>query len=161
MSPDQKTGIEMPAMPITRERPSHHEFRPYREREVDRLLLDLMAADKVVGFNIDRFDIPVLSSYTPHDLHRIRTLDMLGLIRGRLGFRVGLGHIAEANLGAGKTADGLQSLRWFREGRFDLIESYCRQDVEITAKLFFLGRQRGYLLYRDGEGRLLRVPVDW
>ena len=88
-------------------------------------------------------------------------LDMLGLIRGRLGFRVGLGHIAEANLGAGKTADGLQSLRWFREGRFDLIESYCRQDVEITAKLFFLGRQRGYLLYRDGEGRLLRVPVDW
>ena len=141
--------------------PSHHEFRTYREREVDRLLLDLMAADKVVGFNIDRFDIPVLSSYTPHDLHRIRTLDMLGLIRGRLGFRVGLGHIAEANLGAGKTADGLQSLRWFREGRFDLIESYCRQDVEITAKLFFLGRQRGYLLYRDGEGRLLRVPVDW
>src|SRR6185369_9566626 len=31
-------------------------FRTYREHEVHRLLLDLVMADRVVGFNIDRFD---------------------------------------------------------------------------------------------------------
>jgi DEAD/DEAH box helicase domain-containing protein len=43
----------------------------------------------------------------------------------------------------------------------DLIESYCRKDVELTAKIFFLGRVRGYLLYKDSLGRLMRFPVDW
>ena len=66
-----------------------------------------------------------------------------------------------SGLRAGKSADGLQSLAWFKEGRLDLIEEYCRLDVEVTARLFFLGRTRGYLLYRDYEERLARLPVSW
>ena len=49
-----------------------------------------------------------------------------------LGFRVSLGHLCEANLGEGKSGDGLQSLRWWKDGRIDLIEQYCRKDVELT-----------------------------
>jgi len=37
-------------------------FRTYYEADVDRLLLDLALADRVVGFNIDRFDLAVLSA---------------------------------------------------------------------------------------------------
>jgi len=136
-------------------------FRTYTERDVDKLLLDLIAADTVVGFNIDRFDVLVLTPYTSVDLGRIRTVDMLARIHALLGFRISLGHLAEVNLGEGKSADGLQSLQWYREGRLDLVEAYCRKDVEITARLFFLGRRQGYLLYKDSESRLMRVPVDW
>jgi hypothetical protein len=32
-------------------------YRTYFEADVDRLLLDLAFADRVVGFNIDRFDL--------------------------------------------------------------------------------------------------------
>src|SRR4029079_15000031 len=45
--------------------------RTYREHEVHRLLLDLVMADRVVGFNIDRFDLRVLAGYTDWSLSRI------------------------------------------------------------------------------------------
>ncbi len=137
------------------------EYRTYREADVHRLLLDLVMADCVIGFNIDRFDLAVLSGYTEWDLGRVRTLDLLSEIHRRLGFRLSLGHLAEVNLGESKAADGLQSLRWWKEGRVDLIEEYCRKDVEVTHRLFDLGRERGYLLYRDRDGRDVRVPVRW
>ena len=47
------------------------------------------------------------------------------------------------------------------EGRLDLIEQYCRKDVEMTRRLFELGHDQGYLLYRDHEERKVRVPVQW
>ena len=136
-------------------------FRTYYEADVDRLLLDLVMADRVVGFNIDRFDLAVLSGYSDRDLGRIRTLDLLGEIHRQLGFRLSLNHLSEVNLGEGKAGDGLQSLRWWKEGRIDLIEQYCRKDVEITRRIYELGRTQRFLLYRDHSDRRVRVPVQW
>jgi len=137
------------------------EYRAYRESEVDKLLLDLVTADRVVGFNIDRFDLQVLSGYTSRDLRKIRTFDMLSYIYGRLGFRLKLDSLSEATLGERKTADGLQALAWVKEGRFDLIEAYCRKDVEVTRGLHRFGKENRFLLYQDREGRKVRLPVDW
>ncbi|HZN54184.1 MAG TPA: hypothetical protein VFB67_02585, partial [Candidatus Polarisedimenticolaceae bacterium] len=136
-------------------------YRIYYEADVDRLLLDLALAGRVVGFNIDRFDLAVLSAYTDRDLGRIRTLDLLGAIHRRVGFRVSLNHLAEVNLGESKAGDGLQSLRWWKEGRIDLIEQYCRKDVDVTRRLWELGRSRRFLLHRDKAGRTLRLPTEW
>jgi DEAD/DEAH box helicase domain-containing protein len=136
-------------------------WRTYFEADVHRLLLDLVMADRVVGFNIDRFDLAVLSGYSDRDLGRIRTLDLLGEIHRQLGFRLSLNHLSEVNLGEGKAGDGLQSLRWWKEGRIDLIEQYCRKDVDMTRRLYELGQSRGYLLYRDHSDREVRVPVRW
>lgn len=137
------------------------DYRTYFEPDVHRLLLDLVMADCVIGFNIDRFDLGVLSAYTAWDLSRIRTLDLLTELHRRLGFRVSLNHLAEVNLGRGKSASGEQSLRWWKEGRLDLIETYCRQDVEITRQIYELGRERGHLLVRERSGRTVRVGVNW
>jgi DEAD/DEAH box helicase domain-containing protein len=136
-------------------------YRTYFEADVDRLLLDLVMAERVVGFNIDRFDLAVLSGYTEWDLERIHTLDMLVEIHKRLGFRLSLQHLSETNFGESKAGSGLQSLQWWKEGRIDLIEAYCRKDVEMTHKLYDLGREQGFLLYRDHQQRKVRVPVAW
>jgi len=136
-------------------------YRTYYETDVDRLLLDLAFADRVIGFNIDRFDLQVLSGYTDRDLGRIRTLDLLGEIHRSVGFRVSLNHLSEVNLGESKAGDGLQSLKWWKEGRIDLIEHYCRKDVEVTKRLWEMGRAQGYLLHRDKAGRTLRIPAVW
>lgn len=136
-------------------------YRTYYEADVEKLLVDLALADRVVGFNVDRFDLAVLSGYTERDVGRIRTLDLLKELHGTLGFRVSLQHLSEANLGESKGGDGLQSLRWWKEGRIDLIERYCRKDVEMTFRLWTLGRERGYLLYKSKSGEALRVPVSW
>ena len=137
------------------------QFRTYHEKDVSELLLDLLTADRVIGYNIDRFDLEVLRGYTDRDLSRIRTLDMLADIYRRLGFRVRLADVCEATLGTGKSADGLQSLQWWKEGRVDLIEQYCRRDVEVTRDLHQFASNNGYILYRDRDGRALRLPVDW
>jgi hypothetical protein len=31
----------------------------------------------------------------------------------------------------------------------------------VTANVFRYGAAKGYILYRDKEGRALRLPVDW
>jgi len=136
-------------------------FRTFLETDVDRLIVELMSADLVVGFNLKRFDYTVLRGYRDAAFERIRTCDMLEAIHGRLGFRLKLQHLAEATLGEGKSADGLQSLAWFKEGRMDLIEEYCRKDVAVTRRLYHYGQQNGYLLYLDHERRAVRVPVPW
>jgi len=137
-------------------------FETYREDRVPDLVADLKGADLVVGFNSRRFDYAVLSGYTGEDYGRtLPTLDLLETLHGVLGFRVGLNHLAQETLGRGKSADGLQSLEWVKQGRFDLIEDYCRQDVEVLRDVYLFGRREGYVLIRSRGADRVRVPVDW
>lgn len=123
----------------------------------------LEAADLVVGFNVKRFDYKVLAGYTGVDYaRRLPTLDLLEELRGSLGFRLGLGHLAKETLGEGKSADGLQSLEWVQEGRLDLVEDYCRRDVEVLRDLYLHGRREGFVCYRDRKRKAkLKIPVEW
>lgn len=137
-------------------------FKTFREEQVDELVAELKSADLVIGFNSMGFDYPVLSGYTGEDFRRtVASLDLLENIDVSIGKRFGLAKLAEATLGTSKSADGLVSLQWFKEGRFDLIEEYCRKDVEILRDLYLHGRREGFVLYEDGEGRKLRIHVDW
>ncbi len=138
-------------------------FEVFPEERVDDLHDTLRAADLVVGFNIRRFDYAVLSGYTGEDYARtLPTLDLLEEINHRLGFRLGLDHLAQETLGTAKSGDGLQCLEWVQAGRLDLVEPYCRKDVEILRDLFLHGRQEGCVYYRDRAGdRKLRLPVAW
>lgn len=135
-------------------------WRTYFEEEAEELIEDLLASEMVIGFNVDRFDLIVMKPYTHKDLKAVRTLDLLRVIRRRLGFRVSLASLSESNFGDKKSADGVQSVRWFREGRFDLIEEYCRKDVELTGRLYLKGLEEGHLLFRKKTGELLRVNVN-
>lgn len=136
------------------------EYSVYMEKDVDALIEELISADLVVGFNLKRFDYEVLQSYRPLPL--IPTLDILEEIYHELGFRVGLDALAKATLGVGKSAHGLQSVEWFREGRLDLVIDYCRQDVELTRLLYEFGRENGYLLYLDEGLQMNRqIAVSW
>ena len=101
------------------------------EGEVEELIRALFEADLVIGFNVRGFDYRVLSAYTTNDLTRIPTFDILEDIHRRLGFRLGLDHLATETLGARKSADGLQALEWFKNGEMEKIIDYCRHDVAI------------------------------
>jgi DEAD/DEAH box helicase domain-containing protein len=136
-------------------------FETFFEADVARLVGELKAADLVVGYNSRRFDYAVLSGYTGEDFARLLpTLDLLESLRAKLGFRVGLDHVARETLGRGKSGDGLQSLEWVKEGRLDLVERYCRDDVEILRDVYLHGRREGYVVVSTKSGRI-RVPVKW
>lgn len=137
-------------------------FRVYREEDVPALIADLEAAEVVIGFNIRRFDYKVLSGYTGVDYGTsLPTLDLLEEVHRCLGFRLSLNHLALETLAVEKTADGLQSLKWVKQGRLDLVEEYCRKDVEILRDLYLHGRRVGHLFYRDRRKRKMKLPVDW
>ncbi|MBC8448815.1 MAG: ribonuclease H-like domain-containing protein [Chloroflexi bacterium] len=136
-------------------------FRHYTEDQVADLVAELQAADLVVGFNVLRFDYEVLRPYTNVDLQQLPTVDMLAHIYRRLGFRVSLDSLAGATLGTNKSADGIQSVRWYRQGLIDEVLAYCEQDVAVTRDLYQFGQQHKYLQYRDKYWRLQQVAVSW
>jgi DEAD/DEAH box helicase domain-containing protein len=136
-------------------------FRTWRETDVAALVDHLRGADLVVGFNVRRFDYKVLGGYTDVDLGDLPTFDMLDAIHKRIGFRLKLDHVAAETLGVRKSADGLQSLRWWKEGRVDEIERYCRQDVALLRDLLAHAETHGHLMFRTRAGERVRLPAPW
>ena len=115
-----------------------------------------------MGFNVKRFDYTVLNAYTTEDLGTLPTFDILEDIHKRLGFRLGLDHLAQATLGQSKLADGIQAVEWFRQGEMKNLIEYCQQDVTATRDLFLFGLENQHLVYRNKkDNRRVRLPVDW
>jgi DEAD/DEAH box helicase domain-containing protein len=137
-------------------------FCAYEQEAVGDLARVLAAAPLVVGFNILRFDYAVLAPHAPGvDFRAFRTLDMLAVVHERLSYRLSLDNLARATLGGAKSADGLQALRWWKEGRLREIEEYCRQDVILTRDVYLFGREHGYVLFTNKAGGAVRLPVSW
>ena len=141
---------------------ANQQYTTFRESDVELLIDQLTRADCIVGFNLKAFDYLVLKPYTPVNLWQLPTFDMLEHISRALGFRVSLDALATETLGVSKSADGLQSVRWWRAGRVDLVTEYCRKDVEITKRLHEYACQNGHLLFRGRDGGVRRVnTTDW
>ena len=136
-------------------------FHHYTEETVADLIAELKAADLVVGFNVLSFDYTVLSAYTNEVLTGLPTVDMLDKIYRQLGFRISLDNLASTTLGTTKSADGLQAVRWYAQGRIQDILDYCQQDVEVTRQLYEYGRQHKHVKYRDRNYRVKQIPVSW
>jgi DEAD/DEAH box helicase domain-containing protein len=137
------------------------EFRIYGESQVNDLLAQLQRADLIVGFNNVGFDYEVLHHYTVLDLRQLPTLDMLVEIKKTLPHRLSLDSIAHASMGIEKTAEGLQAIRWFKEGRLAEIAEYCCYDVKITRLVHEFGATHRQLHYTNKFGSRLSVPVAW
>jgi DEAD/DEAH box helicase domain-containing protein len=137
-------------------------FRVFTEDSLEELFALLQEVDLIIGFNIKKFDYRVLGAYTNGDLKALPTFDILENIHNRLGFRLGLDHLATETLKRGKTADGLQAVEWFRQGEMEKLTDYCRQDVEVTRDLFQFGLKNGQLIYKEKRsGQRLRLLVNW
>ncbi len=136
-------------------------FTSYFEREANALIDVLLGAEMVVGYNLLGFDYEVLKGYRAATYESIRTLDIMVELHGKLGFRPKLDSVVQATLGAAKSADGLQALVWFREGRLDLIEKYCIDDVRLTRDLYLFGKRNRHVLVSRYSGAPQKVDVTW
>ncbi len=136
-------------------------FTTFTEETVSDLINLLKNADLVVGFNHMRFDYEVLRAYTDENLRALPNLDILAHVESSLGFRLSLDHLAQFTLGKNKSGAGTDAVKWFREGRMDLLEQYCRDDVAITRDLYLFGLGNGFLRYKRKGGRTDKIPVKW
>ncbi|MBI4084006.1 MAG: ribonuclease H-like domain-containing protein [Candidatus Lambdaproteobacteria bacterium] len=141
----------------------------YLEHQVPALVEHLRQGELIVGFNHVEFDLRVVAGSRPTpaerqrlylDLLTLNHFDMLTEIKKVVGHRVRLDSLARPTLKVGKSADGLQALSWYKEGRIDLIIAYCKQDVEVTRRLFEHALAHNQLVM-DGRSGLKTVALDW
>jgi len=136
-------------------------FHRYTEGRVAELARELRAADLVVGFNVVEFDYEVLKGYPRIRFEAPATLDLMQDLAGKLGFRPSLESVATATLQIGKSADGLQAVRWYRQGLINKVLDYCQQDVEVTRMVHDYGLQNRFVYYWDRQYQRQLVPVSW
>ncbi len=136
-------------------------FRHYTQDALQDFFRLLQQADCVIGFNHIRFDYTVLQPYCPFDLKKLPSLDLLEKVKERLNYRISLDNIATATLNIAKSADGLQALQWWKEGKLDEIAKYCQKDVEITKRIYEFGTEHGYILFTNKAKQKVRCPVDF
>jgi DEAD/DEAH box helicase domain-containing protein len=136
-------------------------FLEFREPNIPELIERLSEFPLIIGFNLKRFDYKVLSAYSDLDFWSLPTLDILEDVHTRLGYRLSLDHLAGVTLGTQKTANGMQALKWWRQGKIKEILEYCNKDVAITRDLFLYGYKKGYLLFMNKAGKVIRIPVNW
>ena len=122
----------------------------------------LKEAALVVGFSINRFDLPVLDKYFDFNTKALKRIDLLEEIEVVLGKRIGLDLLAETNLGENKTHSGLEAIRLWNEGNLKELEAYCLNDVKITKGLYDLAKLQKYLMVPEkGTSNLIRVDLDF
>ena len=140
---------------------SRGSYTIYGEKQVNDLIRELQRADLVVGFNNLRFDYEVLHGYTALDLRQLPTLDLMIVLQDQLQHRLSLDSIATATFGVEKTAEGLQAIQWFKEGKLLEIAEYCCYDVKITRLVHEFGVANRQVYYHNRFGKKLSVAVTW
>ena len=138
-------------------------YDAYMESDLaTKLAPRLQSASLLIGFNIRRFDMPVLQPYVSFSLATLPMLDIMEEIVKNFGHRLSLDSVAQATLGKGKSGSGLDALKWFKEGRFDLITKYCLDDVKLTKEVYDYGKQHSRLFATSRFGNeKIHIPVFW
>jgi len=136
-------------------------YRSFEEHELGALWPIFERAERIIGFNSEHFDLPILNRYYTGNLSVIPHLDMLKVVKEVTGRRYKLNDLVKATLQMEKSADGLQAMEWFKEGKLDLIKQYCEQDVKVTKELYDFGRKNRMIYYPNLTGELMPIPVNF
>lgn len=138
------------------------QYFAFEEHELNKFKELLEQSGLLVGFNIKSFDLPVLEPYLPVSSYNLAFLDLMDDVVLSAGFRLSLDNLAGNTVGARKTADGLQALRWYKEGKIEEIKKYCLQDVRVTKELYEFGKKNGHIFYLSREqGKKMALAVSW
>lgn len=139
---------------------SNGQFTAFLEHELDKLFPLLEHASLIIGFNINRFDMRVLSAYYLGDLFALPRLDLLQSVKQKLGRRISLNELAKTTLGRKKSGHGLLALEYYQQGNFEKLKRYCLDDVRITRDLYEYGKKYRKVYFRGRRGRE-QVEINW
>ncbi len=156
-------------------------MRVYGPDDVAALKVRLHSADRISGFNILNFDLPVIWGQSKDDWKSNRwpevvalkdrltpkTDDLLRRIWQALGLNPdeftdshkgwGLDAVAKGTLGAGKIGYGGDAPKWYQDGQHARVINYCCDDVALERDLTEFVDRYGYVV-NGNTGRKLVVP---
>lgn len=138
------------------------QYTAYEEKDIMKLDQRLRSADLIVGFNIRRFDMPVLAPYLFAPVENLPVLDLLDDIEKARGHRASLDSVARATVKQGKSGDGVDALVYFKEGRMEELKKYCLDDVRLTKEVYEYGLKEGKILFTSTwDFKTHEVLVNW
>lgn len=130
----------------------------YEQNELKNLWPILEKADVLIGFNSEHFDLPLLNKYYSGDLSKLHHVDILKEIKDSFGRRMKLDQIAEGTLGIKKSGNGLQAITWWKNGEYDKVKKYCKDDVKITKEIYDYAMKNKKIKFADGLN-IVEVPL--
>lgn len=151
-------------------------MRVYGPEDVTALQDRLLKADRISGYNIWKFDFPVIWGISKQNWERESRLeelqflqpntdDLLRRIWIALGFNPdvytkGMGgckldDIAGATLQANKIGNGADAPKWYQAGQIQRVVSYCADDVALERDLCDFIERYGYCIQ---GGKQLQIP---
>ncbi len=137
-------------------------FATFTEDQIYRLEGILSESNRVIGFNLRRFDLPVLQPYFKNlRLADLPVLDLMEEIEKQVGHRVSLESVSRATLGEGKTGSGLEAIRLYRSGEMEKLARYCLDDVRLTRDLYEFGKKFAKICFLSRDGGRVDLPVNW
>jgi DEAD/DEAH box helicase domain-containing protein len=153
-------------------------MRVYGPLELTTLQDRLLAADRISGYNIWKFDFPVIwgisrTQWMNRDSFVMlkselgcKTDDLLRRIWKALGLDPngfsdshkgwGLDSVASSTLGYRKIGYGGDAPKWYQAGQIQRVVNYCADDVALERDLTDFVDRYGYVV---NQGRVLSVPA--
>lgn len=146
----------------------------HTEAELQALRARLLKADRISGYNIWKFDFPVIFGLPGRERVeqlRPKTNDILRRIWQSLGHdpdvfkkethgNWGLDAVARGTLKApGKIANGAEAPRWFQAGRWGELCNYCVDDVTLERDLTRFVDRYGYVV-NGNTGQVVQITTQ-
>lgn len=136
-------------------------FYSYTEDKMGELV-GLCKDRLLIGYNLVGFDLPIMEKYGLPPVKDLDVFDLMLDIHNVSGWKyVKLDKIASATLGAGKSADGLMAVEWWKQGEVQKIIEYCLKDVEVTRDLFQFGMKNGFVEIEKADGSKAKFNISW
>ncbi len=140
------------------------ELRSFWEKDFPSMWQWFSEADRIVGFNSLKFDVPALRPYAPENFSRLPHFDVMELVRQKLGRRIGLNALAQVSLGIEKIDHGTNAVIYWAKGdaeNLKKLQTYCESDVLLTRDLYEYGKKFGHLKYMDKWNRESTIEIDF
>tara|TARA_R110000824_G_scaffold64572_8_gene168730 strand:+ start:8617 stop:9252 length:636 start_codon:yes stop_codon:yes gene_type:complete len=124
---------------------------------------------KLLGHNINAFDLPVLRDsmdiyivrkYLEHKEERC--IDTSARVTKESGKRVHLDNLVKCTLNDSKSMSGIESVAKWRSEEYDEVIEYCIKDTKLTYDLWKYGQDNGIVkFYDEDNNQHIDLPIEW
>jgi DEAD/DEAH box helicase domain-containing protein len=122
-------------------------FHIYGKNDIDRLRAELMTVDCIVGYNTNKFDLPVIYGLPKRQRpNGLKSFDILAEVWKTIGLDpneftshhagYSLNSAANATLNKSKNGTGAGAPELWQHGEYCKVIDYCINDVALTKELF-------------------------
>lgn len=139
-------------------------MKSYWEADFPAMWEVFASANRIIGFNSIKFDVPALKSYAPSHFAKLNHFDIMDEVKKVTGRRISLNALAKDTLGEEKNDTGANAvLYWEKHDPESLanLKKYCEMDVALTVKLYDYAMKQKLLKFTDHWNTPREVSVDF